>query len=67
MLTKALLVVMVLVAVLSLGKTKLVFWQFMMDDALAKEYWLALPRNIQTSKSRLFNCLGPRGLIDRHS
>jgi multiple sugar transport system substrate-binding protein len=37
MLRKALLVVMVLVAVLSLGKTKLVFWQFMMDDALAKE------------------------------
>jgi len=30
-------IVLVFLAIVSLGKTKIVFWQFMMDDAIAKE------------------------------
>lgn len=37
MVRKVLLAVLLIAAVVSFAKTKIVFWQFMMDDALAKE------------------------------
>lgn len=37
MMRKVLFAVFLIAAVMSFAKTRLVFWQFMMDDALAKE------------------------------
>lgn len=37
MMRKVLFAVLLVAAVMSFAKTRVVFWQFMMDDALAKE------------------------------